>query len=102
MTDTIACPSASEIAGYCSTCGLTVVTFFRFSTNSAVPGTFLLSSSSTALSSPTEVRIGRSPVCSENALTCSGADSHFTKSMAACLRWSPLSNTTQLSGPAMV
>ena len=54
-------------------------------TNVAVPGTFLLSSSSTAWSSPTEARIGRSPVPSENALTCSGADSHLTKSIAACL-----------------
>ena len=26
ITDTIACPSDSEIAGYCSTCGLTLDT----------------------------------------------------------------------------
>ena len=39
---------------------------------------------------------------SENVLTCSGADSHLTKSTAACFFASPLSNTTQLSGPAMV
>jgi hypothetical protein len=41
-------------------------------------------------------------VPAENVRTCSGAVNHFTKSMAARFFWSPLSNTTQLSGPEMV
>ena len=39
---------------------------------------------------------------SEVVLTWSAAVSHRTKSTAACLRSAPLSNTTQLSGPAIV
>src|SRR6185312_14013916 len=102
MTDTIACPIASDIAGYCSTWGRTFFTLARFCTNAAVPGTFSFSLVRTDWSWPTEVRVGRSPVPNEKDLTCSGAVNHLTKSIAACFFLSPLLNTTQLSGPEIV
>ena len=101
-TDTIAWPIASEMAGYCSTAGRTFFTLDRLATNVELPGRFLFSCLTNGASCPTDVRVGRSPVASESAFTCSAAVSHWTKSTAACLRWSPLSKTTQLSGPEIV
>ena len=48
------------------------------------------------------MRVGRCPVASESDSTCSGAVRYWVSFHAASTRASPLSITTQASGPAMV
>src|SRR5579875_696423 len=66
------------------------------------PGSFLFIALTTLWSLPTEARVGRSPVASENDFTCAGAVSQVTNVSAALVRLLPLLKTTQLSGPEML
>ena len=74
----------------------------RLATNALTPGSVESICWLKPAALPTDARVGRSPVCSDQYFTWAGAVSQRRNFSAAETRVAPLLNTTQLSGPEMV
>ena len=96
----IDCPSAAEIFGYGSMTGRTRA-LFSASTNVLSPSTFATCCFQTSCAA-VERRSGRLPASTSQRASCAGSVSHLTNSCAARARAEPLSNSIQVSGPAIV